>query len=161
MFLLIPTQIQKQTGIQGIKSRMGFEPGSLKNKGQRRHSEAAISTENLNAPDSKNFSRHLSQGKPTYDHSETGFLWSWNFMLSKRWKMTSNTAATGDIAFMDKMLADFRKFCQNDRGRLVQFWRQCVETKKTTEKAEMADKTEMSVVESAIEAVDNANLSDQ
>jgi hypothetical protein len=41
----------------------------------------------------------------------SGFLWSWNFMISKRWKQISNTGATGDIAFMDKMLSDFRNPC--------------------------------------------------
>ena len=40
-------------------------------------------------------------------------------MISKRWKKISNTGATGDIAFMDKLLADFRKFCNNEENRLV------------------------------------------
>ena len=48
----------------------------------------------------RSLTRHLSQAKPTYDHSETGFLWSWNFMISKKWKITSNTGATGEIPFM-------------------------------------------------------------
>ena len=67
----------------------------------------------------------MDSNKPTYDHSETGFLWNWNFTLSKRWKQTSNTAATGDIPFMDKMLADFRDFCANKDNRLKIFWDDC------------------------------------
>ena len=70
-------------------------------------------------------SRHMDLNKPTYDHSETGFLWSWNFTISKRWKDKSNTGATGDIAFMDKMLADFRAFCANQDNRLKIFWDDC------------------------------------
>jgi hypothetical protein len=46
-------------------------------------------------------------------------------MISKRWKQISNTGATGDIEFMDKMLADFRAFCRNDENRLKVFWDEC------------------------------------
>lgn len=49
---------------------------------------------------------------------EVGFLWSWNFLLNRKWR-TNNT---GDEAFMDKMLADFRVFCSNQDNRLVQYW---------------------------------------
>ena len=30
--------------------------------------------------------RHLTETRPKYDHDEIGFIWSWNFMISKRWK---------------------------------------------------------------------------
>jgi hypothetical protein len=46
-------------------------------------------------------------------------------MISKRWKQISNTGATGDIEFMDKMLADFRAFCRNDENRLKIIWDEC------------------------------------
>ncbi|XP_048241324.1 GATOR complex protein Iml1-like isoform X1 [Haliotis rufescens] len=55
--------------------------------------------------------------------SEIGFLWSWNFMLSKRWR----SGNTGDEHFQDKMLADFRVFCSNADNRLTQFWTNYVE----------------------------------
>ncbi|GAB1599295.1 GATOR complex protein Iml1-like isoform X1 [Argonauta hians] len=45
-------------------------------------------------------------------------LWSWNHMLSKRWR----TAFTGDELFQDKLLLDFRKFCNNSENRLLNFW---------------------------------------
>ena len=77
------------------------------------------------AKETENISRHMDLNKPTYDHSETGFLWSWNFTISKRWKDISKTGATGDIAFMDKMLADFRAFCANQDNRLKDFWDDC------------------------------------
>lgn len=48
------------------------------------------------------------------------FLWSWNYMLSKRWR----SAFTGDEHFQDKVLLDFRKFCSNDEGRLINFWKE-------------------------------------
>lgn len=50
--------------------------------------------------------------------NKIGFLWSWNFMLSKKWR----TSHTGDEAFQDKMLADFREFCSNKDDRLKEFW---------------------------------------
>lgn len=36
-----------------------------------------------------------------------GFLWSWNFMSTRRWR----SSYTGDEAFQDQLLADFRLFC--------------------------------------------------
>ena len=58
----------------------------------------------------RSLTRHLSQAKPTYDHSETGFLWSWNFMISKKWKITSNTGkifrflnVSASVSFSEKM----------------------------------------------------------
>ena len=52
---------------------------------------------------------------------DIGFLWCWNFMLTKRWR-TSNT---GDENFQDKMLADFRAFCSNTDNRLLDYWESC------------------------------------
>jgi len=39
-------------------------------------------------------------------------------MITKRWK----DQATGDEAFMRRIMADFRLFCENDNNRLVDFW---------------------------------------
>ncbi|ELT94063.1 hypothetical protein CAPTEDRAFT_139536 [Capitella teleta] len=50
-----------------------------------------------------------------------GFLWSWNFMLTKRWRSSN----TGDEVFQDKVLADFRAFCANSKDRLKQYWDSC------------------------------------
>ena len=85
------------SGIQGIKK------GVDKKKGPSKEEEAQP------AEQSSVISRH-PEGKTAakYEHDESGFLWSWNFMISKRWKNISNTGATGDIPFMDKLLADFR-----------------------------------------------------
>ena len=49
---------------------------------------------------------------------KTGFLWSWNYMITKRWK----DQATGDEAFMRRVMADFRSFCSNEVNRLVVFY---------------------------------------
>lgn len=51
------------------------------------------------------------------DH-EVGFLWSWNFMSSKKWRSSN----TGDEHFQDVVLRDLRAFCSNDEGRLQTFW---------------------------------------
>ena len=57
-----------------------------------------------------------------YIESETfiGFLWSWNFMLGKRWRSQN----TGDESFQDNMLADFKQFCANQDNRLQNFFYQ-------------------------------------
>lgn len=41
-------------------------------------------------------------------------------MVSRRWKWSN--PATGDEEFQDKLLADFRSFCSNKDGRLLNFW---------------------------------------
>ena len=90
------------SGIQGFKRGLVD-----RNKGQ----EARVETkEDSKEASSSVISRH-PEGKTNakYEHDESGFLWSWNFMISKRWKNISNTGATGDISFMDKLLADFRQ----------------------------------------------------
>lgn len=60
-------------------------------------------------------SRH---GRQEAIPNEVGFLWSWNFMLTRRWR----SANTGDENFQDTVLEDFRKFCSNSDSRLSQFW---------------------------------------
>lgn len=64
----------------------------------------------------------LGRRIPNYIESELfiGFWWSWNFMLGKKWR----TQNTGDEAFQDNMLADFRQFCANQDGRLKSFFEQ-------------------------------------
>lgn len=51
------------------------------------------------------------------DPNKIGFYWSWNFMLGKRYR----SQYTGDEAFQDKMLADFRHFCSDHDNRLSAF----------------------------------------
>ena len=84
------------SGIQGIKKGMGKKTTTSTPLDESVETSSVIS-------------RH-PEGKTNakYEHDESGFLWSWNFMISKRWKNISNTGATGDIPFMDKILADFR-----------------------------------------------------
>uniref|UniRef100_F1KRP7 DEP domain-containing protein 5 n=1 Tax=Ascaris suum TaxID=6253 RepID=F1KRP7_ASCSU len=61
---------------------------------------------------------HLSGGMfLTYEEEQHAFLWSWNHMLSHRYK--SSTGCTED--FQDYMLADFRAFCDNIDNRLDNF----------------------------------------
>ncbi len=64
------------------------------------------------------------RSKPFYVENEgcfVGFLWSWNFMLGKKWR----SQFTGDESFQDNMLADFRLFCSNNEGRLAAFFGEC------------------------------------
>ncbi|CAG5135774.1 unnamed protein product, partial [Candidula unifasciata] len=57
-------------------------------------------------------------GRPESVVNQVGFLWSWNYMSSRRWR----SGNTGDECFQDTMLADFRKFCSNTDNRLCGFW---------------------------------------
>ncbi|VDM01188.1 unnamed protein product [Schistocephalus solidus] len=47
--------------------------------------------------------------------SEVGFFWTWNHMLPKKWR----GQLTGDEAFQDGMLEDFRRFCSGADDRLA------------------------------------------
>ncbi|BFZ18365.1 hypothetical protein BsWGS_21405 [Bradybaena similaris] len=58
------------------------------------------------------------QGRPESVVNQVGFLWSWNYMSSRRWR----SGNTGDEFFQDTVLADFRKFCSNQDNRLFEFW---------------------------------------
>lgn len=48
----------------------------------------------------------------------TGLLWSWNYMITKRWK----SKATGDETFMRRVMEDFKQFCSNNKNRLLEFY---------------------------------------
>ncbi|ODM94660.1 DEP domain-containing protein 5 [Orchesella cincta] len=50
-----------------------------------------------------------------------GYLWSCNYMVSKRWR-TSSTPALGDEAYMQNVLRDFRECCSNQENRLLTAW---------------------------------------
>ncbi|CAL7950358.1 unnamed protein product [Xylocopa violacea] len=81
------------------------------------------------SPHEAYITRHVS-GKNKDDYNKDkriGFLWSWNHMLSKKWKSSSTLA--GDELFQKKLIQDFRHFCSNGDNRLRQFWESCWEIK--------------------------------
>ncbi|BHF64986.1 GATOR complex protein depdc5 [Sparganum proliferum] len=47
--------------------------------------------------------------------SQVGFFWTWNHMLPRKWR----GQLTGDEAFQDGMLEDFRRFCSGVDNRLA------------------------------------------
>ncbi|XP_026474994.1 GATOR complex protein DEPDC5 isoform X3 [Ctenocephalides felis] len=122
MFILIPSQLSLRPRPRSMSinqrrasSRYPVLP-SKNDVGQSPH-EAYIT-------------RHVS-GKHKGDHDgvkRVGFLWSWNHMISKKWKSPS-TNATGDETFQIKLLRDFKNFCSNTDQRLVDFWEDCWKTK--------------------------------
>ncbi|XP_012282674.1 GATOR complex protein DEPDC5 isoform X2 [Orussus abietinus] len=81
------------------------------------------------SPHEAYITRHVS-GKNKDDYSmdrRMGFLWSWNHMLSRKWKSLSTSA--GDELFQKKLIQDFRHFCSNGDNRLKIFWESCWELK--------------------------------
>ena len=88
MFLLIPTaEIRLQTGIQGVKEGAAAAAQSAEE-------------EEAGGDGGLMITRSLSDKKPLYDHSKTGFLWSWNFMISRKWKQISNTGERQRMCFL-------------------------------------------------------------
>jgi len=130
-FVLIPTQLELVPGIQGIKGMSSKKKSVGSNvlmKTTAESTNVVTGAKSATTLNSSVISRHpAGKTQVRYEHDETGFLWSWNFMISKRWKNISNTGATGEIPFMDKLLADFRRFCNNEDNRLVNYWDECWE----------------------------------
>ncbi|KAG1657873.1 GATOR complex protein DEPDC5 [Nymphon striatum] len=83
---------------------------------------ANLTTQDTNAHEAY-VTRHVTarSSNPTNPTNQVGFLWSWNHMLSKRWRSQS----TGETHFQDKVLADFTRFCANSDERLEKFWDGC------------------------------------
>lgn len=54
--------------------------------------------------------------QPTFTNQKVGFLWSYNYMITKRWKNT----ATIDEQFMRGVMMDFRALCSNQDNRLLE-----------------------------------------
>ncbi|XP_018377283.1 PREDICTED: DEP domain-containing protein 5 isoform X2 [Trachymyrmex cornetzi] len=83
------------------------------------------------SPHEAYITRHVGGKKD--DHStdrKMGFLWSWNHMVSRKWKSLSLSA--GDEFFQKKIIQDFRHFCSNGDNRLKEFWESCWELKEKT-----------------------------
>ncbi|XP_074113588.1 GATOR complex protein Iml1 isoform X5 [Cotesia typhae] len=81
------------------------------------------------SPHEAYITRHVS-GKNKDDFSldrRMGFLWSWNHMVSRKWKSVSTSA--GDEVFQKKIIQDFKHFCSNGDNRLSLFWESCWELK--------------------------------
>ncbi|KAI4460798.1 dep domain containing protein 5 [Holotrichia oblita] len=78
------------------------------------------------SPHEAYITRHVSgKNKNNYDKTrKMGFLWSWNYMISKRWRTNQV-----DTSFQLKLLKDFREFCSNVDNRLKIFWNESWEIK--------------------------------
>ncbi|XP_076544250.1 GATOR complex protein Iml1 isoform X8 [Osmia lignaria lignaria] len=118
-FILIPstsnTKSRPRTATNIVRRNTG-------QKGYPIHSEQP-------SPHEAYITRHVS-GKNKDDYSKDkriGFLWSWNHMVSRKWKSSSTLA--GDELFQKKLIQDFRHFCSNGDNRLRQFWESCWEIK--------------------------------
>ncbi|CAH2074269.1 unnamed protein product, partial [Iphiclides podalirius] len=103
MFVLIPT------AVKCTEHRARARPPNKPLNANRYpvHSEVAPS------PHKGYISWHVSgKNKDDYDNSRRmGFLWSWNHMISKKWKWAQ--PATGDETFQMRILRDFKHFCAN------------------------------------------------
>ncbi|XP_025267183.1 GATOR complex protein DEPDC5 isoform X1 [Camponotus floridanus] len=121
-FILVPstasTRPRPRTGTNIVRRNMGQKRYPV-------HSDQP-------SPHEAYITRHVS-GKSKDDHNmdrKMGFLWSWNYMVSRKWKSLSTS--TGDELFQKKIIQDFRHFCSNGDNRLKQFWESCWELKEKT-----------------------------
>ncbi|KAL0108779.1 hypothetical protein PUN28_014128 [Cardiocondyla obscurior] len=120
-FILVPsttnTRPRPRTGTNVVR----------RNTGQKRYPVHP----DQSSPHEAYITRHVGGKKD--DHStdrKMGFLWSWNHMVSRKWKSLSFSA--GDEFFQKKIIQDFRYFCSNGDNRLKEFWESCWELKEKT-----------------------------
>ncbi|XP_063975968.1 GATOR complex protein Iml1 isoform X1 [Diachasmimorpha longicaudata] len=83
------------------------------------------------SPHEAYITRHVSGKSNDFSMDRPiGFLWSWNHMISRKWKSLS--PSTGDELFHKKIIQDFKHFCSNEDNRLSLFWESCWEMKEKT-----------------------------
>lgn len=86
--------------------------------------------ETISSPHEEYITRHISGARQNKanrlrgENEQIEFIWSWNYMLTKRWRSTS----TQDESYAVSLMQDFKSFCQNDHDRLVKFWLEVRET---------------------------------
>ncbi|KAL1140271.1 hypothetical protein AAG570_000203, partial [Ranatra chinensis] len=97
----------------------GSESGVSRSRPVRRQS---ASSDTLTAsPHHEFITRHVSS-PPTDLETRVGFLWSWNHIVSRRWRLGGSTNALCDEPFQNKLLSDFKEFCSNQNNRLKAYW---------------------------------------
>ncbi|XP_023248149.1 GATOR complex protein DEPDC5 [Copidosoma floridanum] len=119
-FVLVPSTLSSRPREHSCSNVM------RRNVTQKRY---PVQTEQQLSPHEAYITRHVS-GKNKNDYSmdrRMGFLWSWNLMLSRKWKYP--VSGTGDEFFQKKIIQDFRHFCSNGDNRLKRFWESCWELK--------------------------------
>lgn len=78
----------------------------------------------ISSPHEEYITRHISGARQNKANRLRGknelieFIWSWNYMLTKRWRSIS----TQDESYAVSLMQDFKNFCQNGENRLVEFW---------------------------------------
>ena len=78
----------------------------------------------ISSPHEEYITRHIGGARQNKanrvrgENEQIEFIWSWNYMLTKRWRSPS----TQDESYAVSLLQDFKAFCQNCDGRLVEFW---------------------------------------
>ena len=83
-----------------------------------------IHQETISSPHEEYITRHIGGARQNKanrlrgDSEQIEFIWSWNYMLTKRWRSPS----TQDESYAVSLMQDFKDFCQNGDNRLIEFW---------------------------------------
>lgn len=124
MFILVPSPHQ------GLKIRRRLASGGKLKKPTfiKRFPLNNVYTESQNSAHDTYVTRHVNLLKnDDFDvPRKTGFLWSWNHMVSnKKWKSLVLNGSSDSELFQLRMLNDFKDFCANQNDRLLNFWDDC------------------------------------
>lgn len=82
--------------------------------------------ETNSSPHEEYITRHISGARQNKaqrlrgENEQIEFIWSWNYMLTKRWRSQS----TQDESYAVSLMQDFKNFCQNGDDRLLAFWQE-------------------------------------
>lgn len=83
-----------------------------------------VHQETISSPHEEYITRHIGGARQNKvnrlrgENEQIEFIWSWNYMLTKRWRSPS----TQDESYAVSLMQDFKDFCQNGANRLVEFW---------------------------------------
>lgn len=102
---MIPNCQSRELHLSGLINNQSYASESLSSSQQSASNEADLNTDTFKSA----------------KYYTVGYLWSWNFMLTKKWR----SCHTGDEIYQDKMLADFRAFCSNQDNRLRDYYDDC------------------------------------
>lgn len=89
-----------------------------------------VHQDTISSPHEEYITRHIGGARQNKvnrlraENEQIEFIWSWNYMLTKRWRSPS----TQDESYAVSLLADFKDFCANGDNRLTELWSEVKES---------------------------------
>lgn len=118
------TANQQQDGLTKAVKPISISGTNSTTAGATDGEETKSVLKNMRSPREQYITRHIGGARQNRtsrmrgEINEIEFIWSWNYMLTKRWR----SSATQDESYAVSLMQDFKAFCMNHSNRLVSFW---------------------------------------